>query len=452
MELPRSLRALLETALDGSGRARPRYDAIVVGAGLAGLAAAQALRAEGLRTLTLEARDRIGGRVLTDRSRATPIDIGASWVHGPDGNPIARLLREAGASLRRTDFDRVALYRDGRKIGERKPLGDLHRFLARRKEEIDADESLQQALDLYLRRERFEPDREALLRHLVATDMETELGAELTDLSLRWLDEDEEFKGGDFFVASGYDAILEPLARDLDIRLSAPVRAIADASDGVAISTDAETLHADAAIVTVPLGVLKSGAIRFTPALVEAKRRAAKALRMGNLHKSFLEFDHAFWDDAQTIVIARGDKYWRELIDVTKAVGRPALVALHCGEAASRLARMSAGEIAARATEALRSAFPDAVSPLHVTTSAWEDDPFSLGSYSFTPVGASLDMHEELARPQGRLYFAGEHTSRDYPATTHGAYLSGQRAARLLLRSRERAARAVSGRTSRKRG
>jgi polyamine oxidase len=440
MELPRSLRALLETALGGD-RARPRYDVIVVGAGLAGLAAAQALSAEGLRTLTLEARDRIGGRVLTDRSRATPIDIGASWVHGPDGNPIARLLQEAGATLRRTDFDRIALYRDGRKIGDRKSLEDFHRFLARRKEEIDADEPLQQTLDLYLRRKRVEADREFLLRHLVSTDIETELGAELSDLSLHWFEEDEEFKGGDFFVASGYDAILEPLARGLDIRLRTPVHAVADTGDSVLVSTDAEAVHADAAIVTVSLGVLKSGAIRFTPGLAKAKRRAMKALGMGNLHKTFLEFGHAFWDDAQTIVIARGDKYWRELIDVTKAVGRPALVALHCGEAASRLARMSKAEIAAHATEALRSAFPNAEPPIFATTSAWEDDPFSLGSYSFTPVGASLDMYEDLARPQGRLYFAGEHTSRDYPATTHGAYLSGQRAARMLLRSRKLARR-----------
>jgi monoamine oxidase len=102
---------------------------------------------------------------------------------------------------------------------------------------------------------------------------------------------------------------------------------------------------------------------------------------------------------------------------------------------------MSKAEIAAHATEALRSAFPNAEPPIFATTSAWEDDPFSLGSYSFTPVGASLDMYEDLARPQGRLYFAGEHTSRDYPATTHGAYLSGQRAARMLLRSRKLARR-----------
>ena len=341
----------------------------------------------------------------------------------------ARRARRCGGPISNS----ITLYRDGVKIGERKCVDDFHRFVARRKDEVD-DELLQQTLDCYLSRKRFDADRDALLRHLIATDIETELGADLSALSLEWFEEDEAFKGGDYFVATGYDALVAPLAQGLDIRLRSPVRAIADTGEGVVVSTGAGEFHAGAAIVTVPLGVLKSGAITFTPALSKAKRRALKALRMGNLHKCFLEFPHAFWDDTQTIGLLRADTYWREFINVTKEVGRPMLVALHSGEAASRLARMPKEEIAARAFDALRSAYPNAAPPLAVTTTAWEDDPFSLGSYSFVPVGASLDMYQELARPQGRLRFAGEHTSRDYPGTVHGAYLSGQRAARSLTR------------------
>jgi monoamine oxidase len=443
MAFPRSIRALFG-ALGGKTPARPPEgdcDVLVIGAGVAGLAAAQALRAEGLSTLTLEARERIGGRVWTDRARTTPVDIGASWVHGVDGNPIARLLREAGASLSRTDFNSITLYRDGSRIGERKSLDGFYRFVERRKEKIDDDESLQQTLDLYLRSERIEANREFMLRHLISTDIETEFGAEMSELSLEWFNEDEEFAGGDYFVASGYDALVAPLAEGLDIRLRSPVRTIVDTGEGVIVSTGSREFRAGAAIVAVPLGVLKRGAIRFTPPLSKAKRRALKALRMGNLHKSFLEFTHAFWDDSQTIAILRGDKFWREFINVTKEVGRPALVALHCGDTASSLARMSKEEIAARAYEALRVAYPNAAPPIDVTTTEWEDDPFSLGSYSFVPVGASLDMCRELARPQGRLCFAGEHTSHDYPATVHGAYLSGQRAARSVIRSSKLAQR-----------
>ena len=90
---------------------------------------------------------------------------------------------------------------------------------------------------------------------------------------------------------------------------------------------------------------------------------------------------------------------------------------------------MSDAEIAQEAFAVLWTAYPDAMAPLRVTTSAWEDDPYCFGSYSFVTVGGSLDFSDDLAEPQGRLYFAGEHTNRAYPATVHGAYLSGVRAA-----------------------
>lgn len=437
MEIARSIRTIFEAAFGADGPARRderRYDVIVVGAGVSGLAAAQALQASGLRTLTLEARDRIGGRVWTDRTSATPIDIGASWVHGANGNPIARLLREAGASLHQTNFHSITLYRDGRKIGDSKSIDGFYRYIERRKDEIDADESLQATFERYVRQKRFDADREFILRHIVATDIETEFGTQLSDLSLEWFNEDEEYKGGDFLVASGYDALIEPLARGLDIRLRSKVSAIRDSGAGVVVSTDEFDFHADHAIVTVPLGVLQSDAIKFMPALSKAKTRALQTLGMGNLHKTFLEFAGVFWDETQTIDILRGEPKWREFINVEKEFGRPVLLALHSGEAASRLRRLSKGEIAAEAFAVLRTAYPKATPPLRVTTTAWEDDPYSRGSYSFLAVGASLDMYEELAKPQGRVCFAGEHTNRDYPATVHGAYLSGQRAAKALTR------------------
>jgi monoamine oxidase len=234
------------------------YDVLVVGAGVAGLAAANTLQAEGLRTLTLEARDRIGGRVWTCRVTETPIDMGVSWVHGVNANPVARMLGEAGATLRRT---------------------------------------------------------------------------------------------------------LAPLALGLDTRLHSPARVIVDTGDSVVISTGSADFRAAAAIVTVPLGVLKSDAITFAFALSKAKRKALNALQMGNLHKIFLEFARSFWDDTQTIGIICSDKYWREFINVSKEVERPALIALHCGKAASELARMSNDEIAASAFNALQSAYPDATPP-----------------------------------------------------------------------------------------
>ena len=105
-------------ACDAENGSEQRYDVIVIGAGVSGLAAAKALQAAGHRTLTLEARDRIGGRIFTDRNSGATLDLGASWIHGPRGNPITRLLQDAGASLYKTNFDSLTLYSGGRKVAD----------------------------------------------------------------------------------------------------------------------------------------------------------------------------------------------------------------------------------------------------------------------------------------------------------------------------------------------
>lgn len=419
----------------------PRYDVIVVGAGVSGLATARDLQAAGRRPLILEARDRIGGRLHTDRSSGTPLDMGASWVHGVEGNPVARLLRKTGASLVKTHFDSNALYHKGGRIGTGDApndycdvLDNFYRFARRRKKEMSGDESLDAAFENFLRREHFRGERESVVRHLVHMEIETTYGANLSRMSLRWLHEDDEYKGANVLVRSGYDALANELARGLDIRLRSPVDGVSDEGTGVKVFVGAQQFFADFVVVTVPLGVLQKGFIRFSPGFSEAKADALKGLGMGNLHKTFLEFSEKFWDETQTIDIVHGDARWKEFINLSKEIGKPILLALNGGKAATEALRMSKNEIADETFLVLQNAYRDATRPLRVTTTTWEDDPYAQGSYSIVPVGGSLTMCDDLAKPQGRVYFAGEHTNSSYPATVHGAYLSGVRAAKSLIR------------------
>ncbi len=413
-------------------RGKAMYDVIIVGAGVSGLAAAKALLADNHRPVVLEASDRIGGRILTDRSSGVALDLGASWVHGVRGNPIAGLLEGAGANLRKTDFKSFTLYYRGEEVDANLGAKEFYRWTERLKKSVKNDISLSSAFDRYIAEKNISGEREFLLRHLVFTNIETEFGANISDMSLKWLNEDDEYKGGDALVTSGYDALTEALARGVDIHLNTPVDTIKDTGTGVIVASGPNTFSARNALVTAPLGVLQQGAIKFLPPLSRAKTNAIRGLGMGNLHKTFLEFEHRFWDNVQAIGVAHGDAAWREFINLEKETGRPILLALHVGEAASRLHDMSNDAIAQEAFSVLRTVYRHAVRPILVTTTEWEKDPYSLGSYSFVPVNGSLDFYDEIAEPEGRFFFAGEHTNSSYPSTVHGAYLSGLHAAKLL--------------------
>ncbi|CAN0042255.1 unnamed protein product, partial [Scytosiphon promiscuus] len=205
-------------------------------------------------------------------------------------------------------------------------------------------------------------------------------------------------------------------------------------------STDGKVVEADAVVVTLPLGVLKARVVDFVPSLPERKAQAISALGYGCLNKVVLEFPKAFWllKMGSRRLLAHvsetpGDFYL--FLDLTNMCGRPVLVALIPGEQAHRAERESAGETAGRCLTVLRRVFPEVTvpAPLHAAASRWGSDKWSRGSYSFVRVGSSSEDMRALGTPVGQnLHFAGEATSMKYPATVHGAWLSGIREAKSI--------------------
>ncbi len=405
----------------------------VIGAGFAGLAAAREATSRGADVVVLEARDRIGGRVLTDRSMGVPIDLGAAAIHGADGNPLTALAEAAGVTTRRLDYDSVAAYRSGGgRVSDADARAAANRFDQLRQvvvEEATEGESVAQAMA------RLDPGALAdpLLALHAGVEFEFDIGGSLAEIGATALDDHLAFGGGDRLLPGGFDQLGTFLARGLDIRLGAVVREVAVMSDGVRIGGSFGAIHADFAICTLPIGVLQAGDVAFEPALPPAIATAIERLGAGHVTKVVLRFDRAFWDrDTVYIGYASGNpgRYPWILNPGAWHADAAILVAFALGDHDRVLRHRTDAEVAEDVMAALRDIHRAAVpAPCQVLVTRWNDDPFSRCSYSFaTPRTRPGDFAAFETVVHDRLLFAGEHSMEYHRSTAHGAVLSGERA------------------------
>lgn len=417
-------------AIPGRSTAATDADIVVIGAGAAGIAAAQTLRAAGRRSVVLEARDRIGGRAFTDASLGPAYDAGAMFIHWAERNPWVQIARELGVETTAEPWGGgFRVFADGRPMADadRRRRRDAFNQIDRRLGAVDLgtrDMSIAELLgDLG-------PDSAPI----AASGLLLSIGEESSRISAR--DYQRLWAGDDLVVPSGYGNLVARSAAGLDIRLNQPVEAIRWGGASVTITTRSGELRANGCIVTVPVGVLKAGAIRFTPKLPAATRDALAGLHMGALTKialkvegdrfgitpgaSFLEagaperlMNFDMFPDGRDLVIGYcGGDYARKLSEAGPDEARAHVVEL--------LARM-VGEDFRKAVGAV--SFP-----------AWWTDPFARGSYSVCDPGHEK-AREALAQPiGGRLLIAGEATAGGGAMTVGGATLAGRAAAATLAR------------------
>lgn len=427
--------ALAATALATRGsRAAPRK-VIVVGAGMAGLAAGQALAGAGLDVTVIEARQRVGGRIATDRSLGSVVERGANWIHGVRGNPLTELAERSGTRLHRDDGDMRVFDADGKRVGDaalERAEAALETLLGR-VDELDAE-----GLSLAAAVSRIDPGAlaEPLSRWMLASAVELEFGAPIDALSAAEFDEDDGFPGRDANLVEGYDRLLEPLSAKLAIRLGEPARTITLDSDGVSVETALGVHQCEAAVVALPLGVLKAGSVALPP-LPGPVRRAIERLEAGSVSTVALAFDRAFW--GRTAYVGNVDPIpgrFPFFVSRMPVTGAPVLVGYTAGAHAAETAAWPDDRLAAEAVSVLRRIFGNKVpEPRGTLVTRWAADPHTLGAYASPGVGASRADFEAFSTVlEGRVVFAGEHTSADYRGTVHGAFLSGLRAAETLLR------------------
>ena len=276
------------------------------------------------------------------------------------------------------------------------------------------------------------------------TEIEHEYGADTSRLSLKYWDQDGEFPGDDVIMTQGYQQITDSLSQGLDIRLNTTVSSIDWSKSTIVIRANDGTVYSAArVIVTLPLGVLKAGKVKFTPNLPATHTAAISRLGVGLLNKLYLKFPSIFWDNSVQLLGYMADTTsgaalrgaWAEWYCFNRYTGQNVLLGFNAGSYAGTVEAMTDQATVADAMKVLRNIYgariPD---PSGYLLTRWGKNPYSLGAYSNIAPGASGADYDTLAKPVSkRLYFAGEHTHRTYPSTVHGAYLSGTRAATSVI-------------------
>nr|BFD80739.1 FAD-dependent oxidoreductase [Streptomyces sp. Xyl84] len=427
-------------------------DTVVVGAGIAGITAARLLHAAGQRVVVLEARDRVGGRIRTDRTAGFSVDRGASWIHGLTGNPLTPLVTALGMEKR--EFTVGSFQAGGRPIADHDEARRLLDDVATRRWTDDVDtadgllrsavaasgphESYAAVAERALASTGWEPERAERVRAFYRHRTEEQCGAEIEQVAAHGLDEDA-VEGDEVIFPGGYDVLPLTLAEGLDVRPGRAVTAVTRSAAGVRVDTEDESFDAAHVIVTVPLGVLKAGAIEFTPALPDAVAGPIARLGMGVFNKVFLQFPDRFWQDDVYAIRQHGRAGvpWHSWYDVSVVSGRPMLLTFAGGVWGREIEQKTDEEVVSSVLGALREIYGASVpGPVAHWVTRWGTDPFALGSYSYVAVGSSHDDHDAMAGPvDGVLHFAGEATCGREPATVHGALLSGHRAAERVLGS-----------------
>jgi len=446
---------------------RKRVDAVVLGAGAAGLAAARDLSQAGLRVTVIEARPRVGGRILTvhDPRSPVPIELGAEFVHGEAPETLA-VARAAGlAVLELPDVHEVVTH------GRFRPMGDFWEMVERMNKDLARSVSARGKdfpVSEYLESGRVTGPSTGMLRSFVegfyAAIPERISAKSLADEGDDGGDE-SQIEGKQFRIGNGNDALMKWLRDGLDpercdVRLSTVAQSIHWKRGSVSVKclgadgAELAGLTARTALTTLPIAVLKAGALKFVPA-VPAKQRALALLETGQIFKIVLRFREAFWEESDFLkerrAPSRGDGVgksvsflhapgtelptWWTAAPVhapilTGWVGGVGAENLLSEEPASRLERslVALSEVLAVPRRELEKQL-DAW-----TSHDWRADPFARGAYSYIGVNGTT-APRALGRPvDGTLFFAGEATNGEQIGTVAGAIASGRRAAREILR------------------
>ncbi|KAH9619559.1 hypothetical protein KSS87_012501 [Heliosperma pusillum] len=434
---------------------------VIIGAGLAGLAAARQLLSFGFKVIVLEGRSRPGGRVYTQKmgtnGKYAAVELGGSVITGIHANPLGVLARQLSIPLHKVR-DKCPLYKpDGTEIDKDvdtrveftfnrllDKVTELRKIMGGFANDISLGSILDKLRELYSVAKSKE-ERELLDWHFA--NLEYANAGCLSELSGAYWDQDDPYEmGGDHcFLAGGNWRLIRALCEGVPILYEKTVHTIRYGIDGVEVIAGDQIFQSDIVLCTAPLGVLKRKTITFEPELPKRKLDAIDRLGFGLLNKVAMVFPSVFWgEDLDTFGRLSNHSHERGefflFYGYHTVSGGAVLVALVAGEANQDFEQTDPSVLLHRVLNVLRGIYNpkgvDVPNPIQTVCTRWGSDPLSYGSYSHVRVGSTGFDYDILAENVGnRLFFAGEATTRKYPATMHGAFLSGLREAGHIYRT-----------------
>jgi len=457
-------------------------DAVVVGAGLAGLAAAKEIEAAGASVLVVEANDRVGGRTMTRSVAGVPVEMGGQWV-GPGQNLINALADELGVEIFPTEVPgRTVFYEGGRRSeyeeGDAVPfadpdaaseVGEVFEALSRLAAEVPADapwtaEKAREWDGQTLETWKLGQARSAGARFYFDLAVESLYACEPRDVSLLSVLADVASSGGcgglfeieasaeEHRLVGGAHRLSERMARGLRGRvvLGSPVRRISQDGEGVFVESDEVSVGAGAVVVSVPPAL--RGRIEYVPALPPAHDAISQRMPMGAVIKCSAVYEAPFWRGAGLSGRAESDTGPCKITCDNSVPGHDAgvLTGFILGSDARRWGGRPAGERERAVLECFARYFGrEALRPRGYAECDWGAEPHARGGYAGVPVpGFFLDHGRALREPVGRVHWAGTETAARWNGYMDGALESGQRAAREVLSARASGAAGYHRRTA----
>jgi len=421
----------------------PRKKVLILGAGMAGISAARLLRGKA-DVLVLEARDRIGGRIHTQRrSDGTVIEHGANWLHSGKSNPLVPLCRDLkiptiasdnwSSVLRATKQGPVSP--EVQKKLDREFDAQVKRLL---RATPSGKPSLGQVVEKVILPGLNETEKKNFL-HALRTNIEDDYGDDIDKIDFAYWQADPTEEGFDRLIPGGYDTLVNRLAEGTTILTGKKVDTVQVGHRGVTLHAGEEKWNANYVIITAPVGLLKAGVIRFDPVLPSWKTETIERIGFGTFEKAFMTVREVTWGHDISWFDYFDDDPMRlaSLFNLAKYESDSrAVIGLDAGDSARRWAGESDKVILARVSAAMQ---PFARSPFEVTDffrTHWHSDPLTRGSYSYPAATELVGDRERLRKSvhDGHVLFAGEATELDQVGTVHAAYDSGRAAAREILK------------------